>query len=242
MDYATGYVGYKRRISYQSLSETVHYMPDRGTHEPAMVLSKKAARCAVDELERAGLVQRIPAERSLVLFLPLADTDESLQKRRGTPGAQEGHTPQGHSKNPDSQGMQTNEGHYEGHTPSPDEGHPSGSGNPGITPPNGGESTAGPPPCPHQQIIDIWHEVLPELPRVLRWQGKRKDHLQARWREDKRHQSVEFWRGLFEFIRESPWLMGQVDGRGGRPFKLTLEWVVNPTNFTNIIERKYHDG
>lgn len=33
--------------------------------------------------------------------------------------------------------------------------------------------TLGPIPCPHTQIIDLYHRMLPRLPRVLpsRWRG-----------------------------------------------------------------------
>ena len=39
------------------------------------------------------------------------------------------------------------------------------------------------PDCPHQEIIALYHECLPELPRVRKWDGQREKNLKVRWRE-----------------------------------------------------------
>jgi hypothetical protein len=95
------------------------------------------------------------------------------------------------------------------------------------------------PPCPHQQIIDMFHEVLPELPAVRVWNEKRRKHLQARWKEDPERQTLEWWRGFFEYIRTCPWLMGQIPGKEGRPFSCSLPWIVSPEPFAKILEGNY---
>ena len=40
-----------------------------------------------------------------------------------------------------------------------------------------------PPPCPHQEIIDLYHELIPVGTQVREWNSTRAKHLQARWRE-----------------------------------------------------------
>lgn len=103
------------------------------------------------------------------------------------------------------------------------------------------------PPCPHQQILDLYHELLPELPCMKVWNGTRQQHLAARWRERWKSKSystqaegLAYFRRLFEYIgRECDWLMGRVQGREGKPFLATLAWIVSPGNFAKIIEGNY---
>lgn len=99
----------------------------------------------------------------------------------------------------------------------------------------------GPPPCPHLKIIDLYHEILPELTEVRVWEGSRESKLAARWKGDKERQSLDWWRDFFTSVRGMPWLMGERVGQDGRPFKCTLEWLVSPTNFAKVIEGNYLD-
>lgn len=100
----------------------------------------------------------------------------------------------------------------------------------------------GPPPCPHMKIIELFHDVLPELPAVCAWNETRQRKLGARWKERPEQQDLAWWKSFFEAVREMPWLMGRRDGRDGRPFKCTLEWLVSPTNFAKVIEGFYLDA
>lgn len=118
---------------------------------------------------------------------------------------------------------------------------------PSITLPKGREAAAGPPPCPHQKIVDLFHEVLPELPKVLIWNKTREGYLRSRWREraveDKwtsEDEGVEFFRGFFQYVRKSRFLMGKVSGNNKRPFECELEWLLRPNNWVKIMEGKYH--
>lgn len=103
------------------------------------------------------------------------------------------------------------------------------------------------PPCPHQQILELYHELLPELPCMKVWNGTRQQHLAARWRErwksknySTQAEGLAYFRKLFEYIgRECDWLMGRIPGRNGKPFFATLEWIVSPGNFAKIIEGNY---
>lgn len=99
------------------------------------------------------------------------------------------------------------------------------------------------PPCPHEEIIDLYHEILPMGRTVNKklWNGTRAKHLQARWREDKERQNVLWWGKFFHFCSESPFLTGKVPPRQGRePFQVALDWLVSPDNFVKVHEGTYH--
>ncbi|MCA1989494.1 MAG: hypothetical protein LDL07_10185 [Desulfarculus sp.] len=90
---------------------------------------------------------------------------------------------------------------------------------------------------PHSEIIALYHEVLPELPRVATWPPHRKALLRARCREDSARADPEWWRRFFsEQVRGSPFLMGQV-----RDFKADLEWLLSPKNFAKVLDGRYLD-
>ena len=103
------------------------------------------------------------------------------------------------------------------------------------------------PPCPHQQIIDIYHQILPELPKVVAWNKTRESHLKQRWRElfvEYECKSTEegldwFKNDFFQFVKNSRFLTGKVSSNGRRAFLANLPWVIKPENFAKIIERKY---
>lgn len=92
------------------------------------------------------------------------------------------------------------------------------------------------PPCPHSEIIDLYHDTLPELPNVIksRWSGStRAKNLVARWREDKRHQDLEFWKWLFESMKGNGFWLGE----NGRGWRADLGWIVKRENFDKILQQ-----
>lgn len=89
--------------------------------------------------------------------------------------------------------------------------------------------------------MDLYHEVLPELRRVREWNALRQKLLARRWAENPERQTLDWWRDFFGYVRKSRFLMGQTQGRGGRPFDCDLEWLVRPTNFVKVVEGKYQD-
>lgn len=94
--------------------------------------------------------------------------------------------------------------------------------------------------CPHQAIIDLYHQTLPTGRQVRIWNDNRKAKLRARWKEDPKRQSLEWWGKFFGYVAESDFLTGKTASAGRPPFELDLEWIVSPTNFVKIIEGKYH--
>jgi uncharacterized protein YdaU (DUF1376 family) len=94
------------------------------------------------------------------------------------------------------------------------------------------------PPCPHEQIINAYHDALPQLPRVREWNPTRQGYLRQRWKD---HPDLGYWQKFFYYVAKSDFLTGRADGRGGAPpFVADLEWLIRPTNFTKVIEGKYH--
>jgi hypothetical protein len=91
--------------------------------------------------------------------------------------------------------------------------------------------------CPHEEIIALYHKILPELPAVKIWTSKRQGYLRSRWKESPERQCLEWWEKYFTKIKQSPFLTGNVTD-----FKASLEWVVNQANMVKIIEGKYDGG
>lgn len=104
---------------------------------------------------------------------------------------------------------------------------------------------SGIPNCPYQAIVDIYHEILPELREVKILNDTRKRLIKARWRSKAKKTecwSLDFWRRYFQYVRDSDFLMGRVNPRPGKNiFTADLEWLVRPENFTKVVEGKYHD-
>lgn len=115
-------------------------------------------------------------------------------------------------------------------------------------PPNG--EREGVPDCPVKGVVDLYHEVLPELPRVERITEARRASIRQRWREwaaEKHWQSqqegLDEWRLFFGYVRQSRFLMGQVQPANGRQlFVADLEWLMRPSNHVKVFEGRYHDA
>lgn len=95
------------------------------------------------------------------------------------------------------------------------------------------------PDCPHQQIIALYHEILPMCPQVRDWTPARAQQLRCRWNEDKSRQSLDYWRRFFEYVKTCGFLVGIQPNAQRRPFFADLEWLTKSGNFTKIRERKY---
>lgn len=96
---------------------------------------------------------------------------------------------------------------------------------------------------PYQKILDLYHDTLPQLPRVKIFTEERKRALKARWNQDARFQNLQFWRDLFEYMTECDWLMGRCPPSMGRtkPFMADFDFVISPKGFVGIVEGKYEN-
>ena len=113
-----------------------------------------------------------------------------------------------------------------------------------TTSPKGEVSASKTPDCPHEQIIELYHRLLPTAPRVVSWTPTRKRYLQARWREDNTRQSLIWWEQFFKKIAGSDFLCGRARPQPGqKPFHADLEWIITQGNFVKILEgRRYWDA
>lgn len=89
--------------------------------------------------------------------------------------------------------------------------------------------------CPVDEIIELYHTVLPELPRVLKVTPARRQKIRHRWNEDSEHQKLEFWEELFQWVRECDFLMGR-----SKPWKADLDFITTQSKFVKIYEGFYH--
>ncbi len=95
--------------------------------------------------------------------------------------------------------------------------------------------------CPYQQIVNIYHLALPELPAVAILTPGRKKTLQARWRESEVHRDLSFWADYFASVKASRFLMGKAQGKNGDdPFRASFDWLIAQRNFVKVVEGNYN--
>ncbi len=92
--------------------------------------------------------------------------------------------------------------------------------------------------CPHQEIIALYHEMLPMCPQVRDWTPARATLLRARWNEDKKRQNLDYWKRFFEYVSTCDFLVGK---SGNRPFMADLPWILKAENFAKIREGRYEN-
>lgn len=93
--------------------------------------------------------------------------------------------------------------------------------------------------CPFSDIVNLYHEKLPELPRCVKLTDARKGMIRQRWLQDL--DCLEEWEKYFEIVRKSNFLMGRVKPREGRrPFRADLVWLCKAENICKVMEGKYH--
>ncbi len=83
-----------------------------------------------------------------------------------------------------------------------------------------------------QEIVTLFHEICPDLPKVQKITQLRIVHIKARNRE---YPGFD-WRGYFETVAQSKFLMGNGDWRA------TFDWLINPSNFVKVFEGNYANG
>ena len=90
--------------------------------------------------------------------------------------------------------------------------------------------------CPHKEIVDLYHSILPALTPVKEWTEERQKLLRTRWKEKTERQSLDWWKNFFLDVSKSDFLTGKVNG-----FKADLEWLIRPKNFIKVLEGKYRN-
>ncbi|CAL8474554.1 hypothetical protein [Caballeronia sp. S22] len=97
-------------------------------------------------------------------------------------------------------------------------------------------------PCPHQEIIALYHELLPTSPVIRDWTTARAEHLRVRWNEDEKRQDLEWWRRFFSYVAQSEFLTGRAGSGARKPFTPGLDWICKAENFAKIREGRFHDA
>jgi len=107
----------------------------------------------------------------------------------------------------------------------------------GADAPGGNSSSSA--PVPYQAIVDLYHKILPMLPRVVKITDKRKSHIRARWNGDA--QDLDWWKDYFEFVAASKFLVGQAQPSLGRPvFRADIDFLIREDVMIKTQEGKYH--
>lgn len=86
MDITTGLVGYRRRVSYQSLRELLEVAPVPGSHRVERQFSMEAIRVLLRELERVGLIRWIKSRERGLFFECLVAHRDIPSKNRNNMG------------------------------------------------------------------------------------------------------------------------------------------------------------
>ena len=93
--------------------------------------------------------------------------------------------------------------------------------------------------CPHQSIVDLYHQTIPSARRVKEWTPARQQQLRARWREKEERQTLEWWGKFFCYVAKSDFLCGRTEAPGRKPFELSLDWLCKSANFVKVLEGAY---
>jgi len=101
----------------------------------------------------------------------------------------------------------------------------------------------GAPDCPHAEIVDLYHDCCPTLPRCMVLSPKRQGLIRQRWREvwaDLKFDKVgmlQWFREFFENVQRSDFLTGRA--KSDRLWTADLEWLMLPSNFVKVAEGRY---
>jgi hypothetical protein len=184
----------------------------------------------LDELEREGCITRYQVDGSTYLQIAKWLSHQKIDKPSASkfPSIDEGSRILANAResSPLDQGPRTKE---------EDQGDTSPDGDVGKT---AGAVVAD---CPQQQIIDLYHRLLPMGRQVRDWTPARASALRARWRDKPARQKLEWWERFFAYCAESDFLTGKVNSPGRRPFELSLDWLVKAENMAKVIEGAYEN-
>ena len=106
--------------------------------------------------------------------------------------------------------------------------------------------------CPYREIVDLYHEAMPENPRCKILSKSRKAAIKARWTEAAkltckpfgyatRAEGLAAWQQFFEICAGSDFLTGKAPGSNSRPpFIADIDFLMSPSGFARTLENKYH--
>lgn len=93
---------------------------------------------------------------------------------------------------------------------------------------------------PYKKIVELYHTILPELPKVEKITATRQGQIRQRWKSGDLP-DLDTWEKYFTYVRGSKFLMGLADAAPGRkPFISNLQWLTKEGNFVKVWEANYH--
>ena len=109
------------------------------------------------------------------------------------------------------------------------------------------------PTCPFDEIVSVYHEVLPELPgvRVMKSGGSRHKAIQALWtwvltsernggirRATTSEEGIAWLRDYFNRARSSDWIMGRSPrGAGHENWEADIDYLCSENGMKRVIEK-----
>ena len=95
---------------------------------------------------------------------------------------------------------------------------------------------------PYREILDIYHETLPNHPKVRIYSDGKKRKVKGLYNYNAKHKNLDWWKSYFERVGQSAFLTGQVPPRGDRKIWIAnFEWLMNKENFAKIVDGIYHE-
>lgn len=88
-------------------------------------------------------------------------------------------------------------------------------------------------PCPYSEIRELFNEICLSFPKIRSIDGSRKKAVHARWEASGRN--IYDFEQLFRNAEASDFLKGQ----NKRSWKATFDWLMNPANFSKVMEGLY---
>jgi len=93
---------------------------------------------------------------------------------------------------------------------------------------------------PYDQIVQLYHQMLPMCPAVKKFTERRRGLLRARWHAGELP-DMETWQKYFAYVASSEFLTGRTTPKGDRPpFLADLEWLCREGNYVKVWEGRYH--
>lgn len=100
-------------------------------------------------------------------------------------------------------------------------------------------------------IVDLYHEVLPELPRARLMTDSRRRALTKRWRwlftsrrddgsmrATTRQEALDWFREFFDRVRDSDWLMGRgARAKGHESWQCDLDFLLSDRGLLAVVEK-----
>lgn len=97
------------------------------------------------------------------------------------------------------------------------------------------------PPCPTDEIVELYHSKLPMLSRVVALSDARKRAISARWHEvcgsDKLDKAagLEFFAWYFQHASQSAFLTGK-----SKEWRADIDFLMTASKFAKVVEGAYH--